>query len=678
VIRVSIFHKIAIPVITIFVFGIVFGLFQVIRMERAFLSSQVQRSGEIIAKNVASITENAFWTLNWANVELFLQELVRESADDILAVQVIRPNGEIFLADDRSKYGDTVDPQVLTGQNASPGDSYFDEDQVRGVLVVRPIAVGQENWHALVALSLREVDATLAAWIQGVLAWGLLLIVIVAGLLLSVSRAIARPIIALTRSAEHIAQGDLDQVTPVTTRDEVGLLGTQFNRMVAHLKEAQARLNASEKRNRALLESASAAMIGIALVEVEGPRKAVFRYVNQAVCQLSGYDEDDLLGMSVNILIHPEDLGRIWRAFRRNRQYDSHASPAVIRGMRKDGLVVPVEVATSITDYDGRAVLSVFIRDISEKVQAEEQLRRHQEQLEQTVLERTRDLRDSLEKLKTTQSQLLHAEKLASIGQLAAGIAHEINTPAQFIGDNTQFLRQAITDLARVFSAYRELPGAFGKERLNAEMVARVERIQKEIDVDFLLQETPLAIDQILDGVERISKIVSSMREFAHPGGKEKTPVDLNRALENTMTVARNEWKYSATFEMDLDPDLPDVYCLPNEINQVFLNVLVNASQAIRDKVQDNDAGLGLIRISTRTEGDKVEIRISDTGGGIPKDIQARVFDPFFTTKDVGKGTGQGLAIAHGVVVEKHQGEITFESREGEGTTFIIRLPVGE
>lgn len=673
-IRLTLFHKITIPVVALFLAATVLGTFQVIRMESELLSRQVERSGEIIAKNVANITENAFWTLNWSNVELFLQELVRDFQGDILAVQVVRPNGEIYLADDRQRYGEWIDLEQVTGRTEGAADYVFEKYQERGVLIVHPFSVDQDAWHVLVALSLEKVDDALAAWSWRILGWGFFLTVLVAGLLLYISQAITRPIIALARSAENIAQGNFGQATPVASGDEIGHLAMQFNRMITHLRKAQAQLKASEKRNRTLLESASSAMIGIALVDIVGPRRALFRYVNKALCQLSGYDREEMLGMSINVVMHPDDLGLVWRAFRRKNDGNQVVAPVVARGVRKDGLVVPVEMSTSVTQHEGRAVLSVFIRDISEKVRAEEQIRRYQEQLEQTVLERTRDLQDSLDRLKKTQSQLLHSEKLASIGQLAAGIAHEINTPAQFIGDNAQFLRQANKDFARFFSEDREFLTALRNH--HADIAASLERLRQEADVDFLLRETPLAIEQILDGVERISRIVGSMREFAHPGTREKTPMDLNRALENTVTVARNEWKYNADLEMDLDPDLPMVSCLPNEINQVFLNVLVNASQAIHEKTPERDGAKGRITISTRRRDDAAEVRIADTGAGIPEDVQARIFDPFFTTKEVGRGTGQGLAIAYAVVVEKHQGEICFETRQGEGTTFIIRLPI--
>jgi signal transduction histidine kinase len=189
-----------------------------------------------------------------------------------------------------------------------------------------------------------------------------------------------------------------------------------------------------------------------------------------------------------------------------------------------------------------------------------------------------------------------------------------------------------------------------------------------------LKEEIPKALSQALSGVQRVARIVQAMKDFSHPGTESKTPIDLNRAIESTLTVCRNEWKYVAELETDLDASLPAVSCLPGEFNQVILNIVVNAAHAIADQAKDGEKGV--IRVTTRRVNDRVEIRISDTGTGIPESARGRVFDPFFTTKEVGKGTGQGLAIARSVVVDKHQGEIFFETEMGKGTTFIIRLPI--
>jgi signal transduction histidine kinase len=199
----------------------------------------------------------------------------------------------------------------------------------------------------------------------------------------------------------------------------------------------------------------------------------------------------------------------------------------------------------------------------------------------------------------------------------------------------------------------------------------------KELDnCRYLLKEIPGAIEESLEGIERVSRIVKSMRDFAHPGSVEMKSVDLNQSIESTITVARNEWKYVAEMEMDFDESLPPVTCIAGEINQVVLNLIINATHAIADVIGKDSQEKGLIKVKTIQDGDWVEIHVSDSGNGIPPEIQNRIFDPFFTTKEVGVGTGQGLAISHQVVVVKHGGSLSFKTKPGHGTTFIIRIPI--
>jgi signal transduction histidine kinase len=265
------------------------------------------------------------------------------------------------------------------------------------------------------------------------------------------------------------------------------------------------------------------------------------------------------------------------------------------------------------------------------------------------------------ESLRESERQLRLAQKLESIGQLAAGIAHEINTPVQYIGDNAQFLSSAFQDL---FRALEQHPSAAG------DAIA-------DVDIPYLRSEIPEAIAQMQEGVDRVARIVRAMKRFSHPGPAEKVPADIHQAIDSTILVSRNEWKYVADLTTDFDPEMPPVPCIVGEFNQVILNLIVNATHAIADGVKKS-GGKGAIVISTRKNGEFAEIRVSDTGGGIPEAIQSKIFDPFFTTKEVGKGTGQGLAIAHSVIVQKHRGTIHFESETGKGTTFIIQLPLDE
>ncbi len=276
------------------------------------------------------------------------------------------------------------------------------------------------------------------------------------------------------------------------------------------------------------------------------------------------------------------------------------------------------------------------------------------------------------------EAQLVQAQKLESIGQLAAGIAHEINTPTQYVGDNLEFLQCAFEQLEGLRVAHAKLLESAKTGALDSDLVGKVIDAVEQTNVEYLIKQIPRAIEQSSEGIGRITSIVRAMKEFSHPGREEKTHIDLNQSIQSTITVSRNEWKYVADLETDFDASLPRVACLPGEFNQVILNILVNAAHAIADVVGDGANGKGMINVSTRCHGKWAETRISDTGSGIPETAQTRIFDPFYTTKDVGKGTGQGLAIAHNVIVEKHGGTLTFETEIGKGTTFVIRIPILE
>jgi signal transduction histidine kinase len=223
---------------------------------------------------------------------------------------------------------------------------------------------------------------------------------------------------------------------------------------------------------------------------------------------------------------------------------------------------------------------------------------------------------------------------------------------------------------------YQHLLQTAKAKGLLPELVAQVEAALQKAQLDYLAKEAPQAIEQSLEGVERVTRIVRAMKDFSHPGTGQKVPTDLKQTITSTLTVSRNEWKYVAELVTDFDPHLPLVPCLPSEFSQVILNLVVNAAHAIADVVGNGGHGLGTIKVTTRCCGEHAEICVSDTGAGIPESARLRIFDPFFTTKPIGKGSGQGLAIARSVVEDKHQGSITFETEIGKGTTFTIRLPL--
>jgi PAS domain S-box-containing protein len=364
----------------------------------------------------------------------------------------------------------------------------------------------------------------------------------------------------------------------------------------------------------------------------------VLRTANAAMVKLIGSSGIPVARLNfLNMLFEPERRAHFLDLMERQRTVEGWET--VIRDCKGRELHVLVNAAPL---YDANQVLDGWegsVTDIS-------------------MLKRTLEERDRLE------DNLRQAQKLEAIGQLAAGIAHEINTPTQYVGDNLRFLKESFGELDSLLGQLVETGGAPARKALD------------DADFDYLKEEIPRALNQSLEGVDRVAKIVRAMKEFSHPA-REKTATDLNRAIQSTITVASNEWKYVADVEMDLDTGLPAVHCSPAEFNQVVLNMVVNAAHAIADVVGDGGRGKGKIRVRTRTEGDWAVIEIGDTGSGMPAHVQQRIFEPFFTTKEVGKGTGQGLAIAHNVVVDKHGGTIKVASAPGAGTTFTIRLPIG-
>ncbi|TLS66481.1 PAS domain S-box protein [Mariprofundus erugo] len=275
------------------------------------------------------------------------------------------------------------------------------------------------------------------------------------------------------------------------------------------------------------------------------------------------------------------------------------------------------------------------------------------------------------------QNRLQLSQKMEAIGELAAGIAHEINTPLQYVGDNVRFLRDSFADMVGVCKQYGQLKHECALQGCAQEVIAALEQCEEEADITFLMDEIPAALDQSLDGIEKAANIVRAMKEFSHPGQKDTALSDINRMLENTLTVARNEWKYVAEVHTDFDENLPLLMCLP-ELNQVFLNLIVNAAHAIAAKIGPQHAEKGDITVRTSCDERVVRIEISDTGTGVPEHLKHKIFEPFFTTKEVGKGTGQGLAIVHNIVVDKHKGAVDLTSVEGRGTTFIVSLPINE
>ncbi len=393
-----------------------------------------------------------------------------------------------------------------------------------------------------------------------------------------------------------------------------------------------------EERKARLTAAVEQAVEAIIITDAEG----VIQYVNPALEAITGYSRDEVVGQKPNLFRsgrHDTKFYQgLWDTLRRGGVWQGR-----FVNKRKDGSLVELEASISpVLDADRSIINYVALeRDETEMLQLEAQLRQ--------------------------------AQKLEAVGSLAAGIAHEINTPIQYVGDNVRFMSEAFNGVLQLLSK-----GVSSCPKCDHPIPLRIlcSIVSPEIDIDFLSEEVPRAVDETLQGIERVATIVRAMKDFSHPDEREKVPTDINKALLTTLTVAHNELKYVAHVRTALDEELPLVACCPGSLNQVFLNLLVNAAHAIADVVGEGAAEKGWITVTTKRSDNYAIIEVNDTGTGIKKEIRDRIFDSFFTTKEVGKGTGQGLAIARSVIVDQHGGSITFDSEEGKGTTFRVTLPL--
>ena len=286
------------------------------------------------------------------------------------------------------------------------------------------------------------------------------------------------------------------------------------------------------------------------------------------------------------------------------------------------------------------------------------------ESVEAELLRRNQELTDLNEKLSRAQEQLLQSEKLASIGQLAAGVAHEINNPISFVFSNFGTLQTYVADLMQVLVEYEQAE----KFIVDEATVARIAALRQQVDLGFLMDDVPVLMSESREGIERVRKIVQDLKDFSRVDAHQDWQwVNLHNGIDSTLNIVNNEVKYKADVVKEYG-DIPEVECLPSQINQVIMNIVVNGAQAISGE-------RGRITIRTGTAGQHVWIEIADTGAGIPKAILSRIFDPFFTTKPIGSGTGLGLSLSYGII-QKHDGRIDVQSTPGKGTTFRIELPI--
>jgi PAS domain S-box-containing protein len=422
--------------------------------------------------------------------------------------------------------------------------------------------------------------------------------------------------------------------------------------------------NALLKEQLALRDQAlDATSTFFVITDQTGP-EPVIAYCNKSVADEHGFRREELTGKSIATLTRwmgrdRRDLAVVQEALQEGKTFRFEDEVT-----RPDGSKFWLGVSIRpLFDSSGRLTHSVSIgADITAKRGEAAKKQELQDKLVEEMKERARVV-----------IELQFAQKLESVGRLAAGIAHEINTPIQYVGDGVYFLRSAYDDFNALLDGWRSAIGSLSDTPEHEALRLETDRLMLRHDLDFLRAEIPKAIERTADGVDRVTNIVKAMKEFAHPDANEQSPADLNHAIRTTLLVASNEYKYFAKVCTEF-AELPPVVCNIGELNQVFLNLIINAAHAIHDA--GRDMGTGEIRISTAVAGEHVEVRIGDNGCGVPAENICKLYDPFFTTKEVGRGTGQGLAITHSIVVDKHGGHIGVASSVGAGTEFTLRLPI--
>jgi len=500
----------------------------------------------------------------------------------------------------------------------------FDEESIGTVYLVSDLQEIQARMRRFVVFVLILMTAaSAAAFLVAVL----------------LKRIIARPILELVETTKTISrEKNFGVRAPKYADDELGLLVDGFNEMLTEIEVAEDALRAAHAESELFINSVPSILIG---TDSAG---RITRW-NLAAATTFGLPATAVLGKPLQhceIHWHPQP-GEEVNSWFRVENSEKRENVMFERDGHRRFLGLTIIKADLFSREKGTGFL-ITGADTTERKILEEQLRQ--------------------------------AQKLEAIGQLAAGIAHEINTPAQFVGDNAKFLQETWPVVDKILRLCLQLREQSLAGCVAPELIAELMQCTEQADPAYLLHEVPQAVAQALDGVGRISKIVRAMKEFSHPGSEGKCAVDLNHAIETTIAVARNEWKYVADVQTCFADNLPPVPCLAGEFNQVILNLLINAAQAIGEVVKKGSEAKGTITITTKAEGDWVEVQIKDTGAGIPENVRGRIFEPFFTTKEVGKGTGQGLALAHTVIVKKHGGKIWFESEVAKGTTFFLRLPL--
>lgn len=604
---------------------------------------ELVKRASTIATLFATTTKEAVLSSDLASLESFTNEVMKNP--DLVYARVLDQDGLVLAENEDpealklSFLADTTVDERDSGNLIFDAAAYIEEGGER----YGQVQVGLNSMRIHVLLEEAQSRATGLAFLE---------MLLVASFSLVLGTWLTRQIKALEDGARKVQKGEFGHQIPVRGNDELAKTTMAFNAMsqrvntlYGELQEANLELADAVQERTAELQLLY--RVSKILGDLEAPLDAIFADI---VATLRDW--------------HPGQPGWCARitcgdTVESCKQFDESAQQ----------LSTPI-----VADGCVRGKVEITYFSANSGGETQESLNGKQTLLDAVgqAISTAVAQRVAMEARDSMEVQLRHAQKLEAIGQLAAGIAHEINTPAQFVNDNTHFLQEAFEDYGRLLEKYTQLKQGVLDGEEKTDVMREVESLEKEIDLDYLREEIPLAVEQSLDGLQRISKIVSAMKTFAHPGTDGKTAIDLKSAIETTLDVSHNEWKYVADVTTEFDPSLPTVPVIPGEFNQVILNLIVNSAHAIEDSGREK----GEIHIRTFKDGNQAVIQVNDNGCGIPESIKSRVFEPFFTTKDVGRGSGQGLSISYSVIVDKHAGKLDIESTEGKGSTFTIRLPL--
>jgi len=594
------------------------------------------------AKLVATMTSDAVVAMDIDRIDVLINQTIKNPGIDFVRVRLA--NGTVV-----SESGNPSALRALFAQDSSIASANRD-----GRLDVRQlINVGGEEFGSIeIGFDIGAFDLILRDARQWMLSLAGLEIVLVGIFGLILGRISTRQLMELQKGAQRVADGDLGHSIFVRGNDELSETAKSFNQM-----------------SRAL-----AAYAG----ELETAKEAAEAGRDRAESVL----HDGIQSLSQGVMIVNENGAIVLKNNALDRLYpDVNFSLPNIRTLDAFQEAVAPFVDQWRIDNEGRPIDEPFDykcapeRWLSCLTNGRRVLHTRRPMISGgTVFVETdvSPIYEAQEKILQLERELMQSQKMEALGTLAGGIAHEINTPIQYIGDNLRFLEESTRDLLAVLDVYKNLSNEAKAQNVLIDQVEVCENEIEEKDVEFLREEAIQAAEQSIDGVKQVSDIVLAMKEFSHPAHKDAAPVDLNRVLERSSVVCKSEWRQAAELIFDIDESLPAITGHEGALNQVALNLIVNAAHAIQYKGPE----VGTITLRTRHDGESVRLEVEDSGTGISENIRDQIFEPFFTTKDVGRGTGQGLALVHDIVVNKHGGWIGLDSSVGIGTTVIVKLPI--